>query len=124
MTLWRSTAMDWHLLPATDLYQVLDDLAALRRRLDPAVTGDCVAVDIRQGCQPDRVGLCRIGMNYIRQLAHADSGAHDNGHFVDHFAGARGHDGGAYDRVGPFSYVDLHKTVVLPVGDRAIDILH
>ena len=63
-------------------------------------------------------------MKDSRQLAHADSGADDDGHFIDHFACARCHDRRPNDGIGPLLHVDLHETVVLAVGDCTIDILH
>jgi hypothetical protein len=81
---------------------------------------DRVVIHVHQGRHPNRIGLGLIGMQDRRQLAHTDVGAHDDGHFVDEFARARGDDGRAQDLVRSVLHVDLHETVVAPIGDGAI----
>jgi len=76
---------------------------------------DRVVIHVRQGRHPNRIGLGLIGMQ-----AHTDVGAHDDGHFVDEFARARGDDGRAQDLVRSVLHVDPHETVVVPIGDGAI----
>ena len=90
----------------------------------PLQPGDWPVLGIGQGGQTDAVGLCRIGVKNVGQLAHADADAHGDGYLVDHLARPRGHDGCAQDPVGPGLDVDIDEAVVLSVGYGAVDILH
>src|ERR1019366_8155836 len=65
----------------------------------------------------DRVGLRGVNVQDVGQVTHADSGAHDDRHFVDHFAGPRRDNRGTQNDAGARFEMKLHEAIILSVHD-------
>ena len=72
----------------------------------------------------DRLCLRRVGMNNPCKRAQADPGTDRERESVDHLSGMARDHGGTQNAVGVLSDMDLHESVPLAVGYRAIDVVH
>src|SRR5579883_1324195 len=72
----------------------------------------------------DRFCLRRIGMDNLCQGAQSYSGGDGERESIDHFACVLRDNGSAQDSIRTVSYVYFYESLIFPIGNRPIDVMH